>query len=378
MAPMASTAIQRIWRGVLGRRLANQAKIRAKQDRDRLAQSSVRIQCWHRVNRAKQSRKRLLCLKLTRELQRLRAAILVQAAWRMHVGAKRLKLLRLAWHAQRAMERSAARKIATSYRTVLFRREVLRRIFRTRRRLEGSKSIKKWWRQEKARVWHNLVVAQELRAARLRASQVIQRRVRQRLALVELMALRRKRDKEIALREGKAALLCRFGRLCLAKIRVCERRAEFEEEVRQFMVVKVRSSTRIASAWRGKKGRDRAREAALAKVHRWKQLWSEVDAAFYYYNKDTGQTTWTKPQLLLDMEPRPVCCNCSSGDTTATYECAVCDEFFCSVCFEFIHRSGKRRLHKFRPVYDFYGRRKDYNIEPWKSLRTTVHHHVQS
>ena len=368
VAPMASTAIQRIWRGILGRRLAERARIRAQQDRDRRVQASVSIQCWHRVNRAKKSRTRLLCLKLTRELRRLRAATLIQAAWRMRLGAKHLKRLRLAWHAQRAMERSAAEKIAAAYRRVLFRREVLRRIFRTRRRLEGSKSIQKWYRQERARVWHNLVVAQELRAARLRASQMIQRRVRQRLALVELMALRRKRDEEIALREGKAALIGRFGRLCLAKIRVGKRRAEFEEEVRQFMAVKVWSSTTIASAWRGKKGRDRAREASLAKVHRWKQLWSEEDGALYYYNKDTGQTTWTKPQRLLDMEPRPVCCNCSSGDTTAAYECAACDEFFCSVCFEFIHRNGKRRLHKFRPLYDYYGRRKDYNTEPWKSL----------
>ena len=287
----------------------------------------------------------------------------------MHMGVRQLKHLRLAWHAQKAMERSSARKIATTYRTVLFRREVQKRIVRAMRRLEGSKLIQSWYRREKARAWHKLVVAQELRAARLRASRVIQRRVRQRLALVKLVALRRKRDEEIALRERKAVSLCRFGRLCVAKIRVGKRRAEFEREVREFMVVKVWSSTRIASVWRGKQGRDRARKAALAKVHRWKQLWSEDDGAFYYYNKDTGQTTWTKPQVLLDTEPAPVCCNCSS-DILATKECADCDEFFCNVCFEFIHRNGKRRLHMFRPVYDFYGKRKDYNIEPWRSLFT--------
>ena len=78
VAPKASTSIQRIWRGVLGRRLANQAKTRARQDRDRRVHASVCVQCWHRVNRAKQSRTRLLCLRLTRELGRLRAAVLVR------------------------------------------------------------------------------------------------------------------------------------------------------------------------------------------------------------------------------------------------------------------------------------------------------------
>lgn len=76
-----------------------------------------------------------------------------------------------------------------------------------------------------------------------------------------------------------------------------------------------------------------------------------------------------KPQCLLDLEPRPGCCNC--GEYQAEMECADCDEFYCTKCFEFIHLGGRRAFHSFRTVYDFYGRRKDYNQEPWLNIDTS-------
>ena len=76
-------------------------------------------------------------------------------------------------------------------------------------------------------------------------------------------------------------------------------------------MLKIWASTRIAAGWRGKLGRDKANACKVIRAHRWKALYSESDQREFYYNKDTGETRWEKPQCLLDLEPKPVCSNCA-------------------------------------------------------------------
>ncbi len=61
-----------------------------------------------------------------------------------------------------------------------------------------------------------------------------------------------------------------------------------------------------------------------------------------------------KPQALLNLMPPPVCENCEYYH--ATTECKQCKEYFCDECWSSIHFGGKRRKHKFRALYDFYGK----------------------
>jgi hypothetical protein len=82
--------------------------------------------------------------------------------------------------------------------------------------------------------------------------------------------------------------------------------------------------------------------------------------------KVTGESRWKKPQELLDLEPRPLCSNCSKFD--AQLECKVCDEFFCTSCFESVHYGGKRRSHTFRALYDFYDKRIGYEVNEFPSI----------
>jgi hypothetical protein len=169
----------------------------------------------------------------------------------------------------------------------------------------------------------------------------------------------------IALREDSATTLCRFGRLCVAKIRMQRRWEEFDEEIRRSFLLKIWASTKIAAGWRGKLGRVRAKDARVIRAQRWKAMFSTAEQKKFYYNQDTGETRWEKPQCLLDLEPKPICSNCA--DFLAEIECADCEEFFCTKCFEFIHYGGRRQMHSFRIVYDYYGRRKDYELEPWQT-----------
>lgn len=61
---------------------------------------------------------------------------------------------------------------------------------------------------------------------------------------------------------------------------------------------------------------------------------------------------------LLELEARPVCSNCEFYE--AKMECSDCREFFCFQCWDAVHYGGKRSMHKFRTLYDFYDRRVDY------------------
>ena len=229
--------------------------------------------------------------------------------------------------------------------------------------------IQQWYRNEKSRILAAEKAAKELAAARLCASELIQRNVRKRFAYLQLLSLRRKRDELIALREQSATTLCRWGRLCIAKVRVQKRRLEFDEEIRRALVLKIWSSTKIAACWRGKLGRDRAKECIVVRAHRWKAMFDEKEQKAFYYNQDTGQTTWTKPQVLLDLEPKPICSNCSAASPLlAEVECKDCSEFFCTTCFEFIHRGGRRSRHSFKLVFDYYGNRRDYDNESWQQF----------
>lgn len=307
-----------------------------------------------------------MCHQLTRELRRYRAAIRIQSAWRMQVGLRSLNVLRADFLEQQELERAAAARIRGSLKTVLFRKAIQIRVARTRKRLDSTLIIQQWYRDQQQRILDNLIAAQKMAVAKLRASVAVQRLVRQRLAHRQLLVLKRRREELIALHEQKATVLCSWGRVCVAKLRVQRKREELDERVRREFLLKLWASTKIAAGWRGKLGRDRAKEFRVMRAHRWKALFCKEREMLFYYNQNTGETVWEKPQCLLDLEPKPICSNCS--EYLAEFECRECQEFFCTKCFEFIHHGGKRARHFFRMVYDYYGRRKDYEIEPFVQI----------
>jgi len=369
IAPISSVAIQRRWRGVLGRRLADTKRLEKRMLHLRKVEASVCIQSWCRMLKAKQIKLELLNQKLTLELNQLRSSIKIQSVYRMHLGKQALKVLKAEFAEQQRLERVAAARIQSTYQTLLFRSVIKRRVERTKKRLEGTLTIQQWYRNEKARILAAELAAKELAAARLHASELIQRNVRRRFAYLQVLALRQKRDKLIALRDQSATTLCRWGRLCIAKVRVQKRRLEFDDEIRRALVLKIWASTKIAACWRGKLGRDRANACIVVRAHRWKAMFDENEQRAFYYNQDTGQTTWNKPQVLLNLEPKPICSNCSAtSPLLAEVECKDCSEFFCTTCFEFIHRGGRRAQHSFKLVYDYYGNRRDYDNEPWQEF----------
>merc|ERR1712100_738069 len=102
--------------------------------------------------------------------------------------------------------------------------------------------------------------------------------------------------------------------------------------------LEVWSSLKIQAAWRGKKGRDIYRQKLKESKQKWKELFDAKKKRAFYFNKNTGEIRWRKPQALLDLMPRPVCGNCDYFE--AKVECKVCQEFFCNNCWGQVHFGG--------------------------------------
>ena len=105
-------------------------------------------------------------------------------------------------------------------------------------------------------------------------------------------------------------------------------------------------------------GRKRALERRKEIANYWKTIWDSTEQRNYYYNMNTQEVRVRKPQALLNLMKPPLCENCEYYH--ATVECKKCGEYFCDECWSSIHFGGKRRKHKFRALYDFYGKRIDY------------------
>ena len=128
VAPLASKVIQRRWRGVLARRLFQRKKEEKRKHHQRQIQAIIRLQSWSRMLKAKQRKRLLQCQKLTHELNRFRAIIKIQCAWRRYTSVQSLKMLKAEFLLQQELEKSSALRIAGAYRIILFRKVIKLRI----------------------------------------------------------------------------------------------------------------------------------------------------------------------------------------------------------------------------------------------------------
>lgn len=363
VTPHASTIIQRHWRGVLGRRKAAQLMAQMLVHLQDCLKATVRIQALFRMILSKRKRLLLQCIHFTFVLTQFRSSIKIQCCWRRYLAKRLLSYLKLDFEQQEQLRIASLSRISALVRCRLFRKAIQKKISLTKHRQNAARIVQTWYRNETERIRQQIFAAIKLAELKTASAILIQKNTRKRRAHSLLLQLRSQKEQLEALRESKATILCSWGRMCAAKLRVQERRSEYEDEVRRSLILTVWASTTIAKAWRGKLGRDRARIERTERQHRWKALFDEKEQRPFYYNQDTGQTKWEKPQVLLDNEPRPVCANCY--EYQAEVECAGCQEYYCTGCFDFIHMGGLRAFHSFRTVYDFYGKRKDYDREPW-------------
>ena len=114
---------------------------------------------------------------------------------------------------------------------------------------------------------------------------VIQTKLRHMLAV---FALRREQDLAQRIRiskEEKSIIIRHWWRLRLAKKHAEELRRNNLQYIKENVILEMNASTVISAAWRGKKGRDICKEALLKRKARWKELWSDEESRYFYYNQ---------------------------------------------------------------------------------------------
>lgn len=283
ITPIASTIIQSQWRVTLSKRkIANFRAQRMRENQQRL-EACLLIQTWYRMLLAKRRRLDLLHALKLMKIMKFKSAIIIQCVWRRYLGSKTLLSLRIASNEMRRVQVLAASRIVTSCKTLLLRREISRRIEKTRIRLKATLVIQNWYRTEKERRWRTTLLNKQQILRNFLSAKLIQRNIRMRLAYNQLSNLRKERDILARRRQEAALVLCRFGRLLIARYLMQRRRDEFDEEIKRAMMLRIWAATVIAAYWRGKLGRDKARDLKILRAQRWKALWSvEEQRAFYY------------------------------------------------------------------------------------------------
>ncbi|KAF4133729.1 WW domain-containing protein [Phytophthora infestans] len=387
----AATRIQRAYRQLLARREAHRLReIRRQEEKLRAARS---IQASWRKKRLRERLQSRHLRRLAYEDKLQRSAIRIQRHWRGKKGRERTNLMRAARNAEERQEFEAARTLQSIYRIRIARRAAnLKReerkndeIRRERaaltlqnciRRHEAKKElramrkyvaevnnaavkIQKSWRAKK-KYQANRVIAMVRQKRRENAAAVkLQVAWKRRRARIQVNLMRLARDLQTQQLVDATLMVQTNWRGRHGRLQARSLKQTTLETISQLVKIQHLAVTLVQAHYRGWKGREKYRQAQLNKKKRWKEITRPEDGEKFYYNRVTGEVRFRRPQDVLDLLPKPLCENCEHT-SEATMECRDCGEMLCSVCWTNVHSGGRRKLHEFRALYDYYNRRVDY------------------
>lgn len=365
-APIMAIRVQKTFRGYRGRRKALETKEFQAQRYHQQQLLSIKIQSVARMRIAHVYLRKLKEEAMALDKKRFRSCITIQKLWRSELARHRMNEMRLELFKVRRRKAKASTMITRMIKRNQFRACIRRKVLHTRWLHSIASKIQRWYRQRVT--LFALKVNEELRIKILRnlAAVTIQSLTRRLLAQLLLHQLKIQQDEVICFKANKSVIITCWCRVNLARTKVNRLRQERNERLKQQFVIQSSAATQIEAFWRGCIGKMRAQIERDKNKSQWKQMWSEEDQTYFYYNQVTGESRWRKPQQLLDLEPRPICSNCCYYD--AQFECANCDEYFCNSCWDAVHFGGKRKNHHFRSLYDFYQKRIDYGDGEFPSL----------
>ncbi|EGZ15871.1 hypothetical protein PHYSODRAFT_509241 [Phytophthora sojae] len=372
----AATKIQRAYRGLLARREAQ--RLRELRHQAEVLRAARTIQASWRKKRLRERLRSRHLRRLAYEDKLRRCAIQIQRRWRGKKDRERFNLIRAAKMAKDREEFEAARQLQSIYRVRAARRaanlkrEELRneekrreraamtlqdhiRRHRARKELRAMRAyvaevngaaarIQKGWRAKKRYQANQIIVMVRQKKRENDAAVKLQAAWKRRKARIEVNLMRLARD----LQQQKlvdAALMVqtnwrgRHGRLEAQALKQTAM-----EKITQLLKIQNHAVTFVQAHYRGWKGRELYREAKLNKKKRWKEIVRPENGEKFYYVM-TGEVRFRRPQDVLDLLPKPLCENCGTVNRE---------------CWANVHSGGRRKLHEFRALYDYYNRRVDY------------------
>lgn len=378
IAPIEATKIQTCYRRFRAYFLLKAMFHKKAQREDLEKKSIIKIQTAIRSFLARQTLHILELNFLSLQESMRKACIRIQSKWRSELAWRESCRIRLEnFNIKRARNR-AAKTITRLFRRILFCRLIQSRVEMKRMSIRATILLQQWFRNilelREVKRLEQVQRHEELQ----RASTLMQCYVRKWQA--QFVLREKKRAKEIMEKQriDAARSISGLYRIILAKKQMKELQEKRKSHLEWVHQLRTKSATEISSWWRGCQCRKRVLELQKEKENHWKEMWSEADQTYFYYNKvrfhftfqitlycitqtisflskKTKESTWTKPKELLNLDPRPLCSNCEIYD--AQLHCNNCREYFCLFCFKAVHFNGKRKTHDAYTLYDYWNNR---------------------
>lgn len=362
----SATLVQKIWRGKMARNLAEAARQAKRAELKRWNASALQVQRIWRGLEGRRKYQMARAAKLAQDAKEAEAALKIQTIIRGRHGRleafeRRQRILRFeeckeqaAISIQCALRQRFARKEAGMIRQHLRDREL------------AATKLQCMWRKKTAQFSYHMMLQARRDFLLDQAARRVQAIWRGRQGKLSAFLLQAAKEQEHLRRSQAASRIQAIFRgkkdKLYAQMMLAAKNAKQNREAK----LREWAATLVQAHYRGCVGRKRALLQKEAKMRRWKEMFDEEQDRPFYYNQDTGEVRWRKPQPLLDLLEAPVCNNCCIE--YALFECGNCIEYFCQFCFESVHYGGRRKEHEFRPLYDMYGKRVDYGDGEWPSV----------
>ncbi|KAL3671593.1 hypothetical protein V7S43_003509 [Phytophthora oleae] len=352
----AAKTIQASWRKKRLRERLQGRHLRRLAYEDKVRRSALRIQRRWRGKKSRERTNLLRAAKLAKEREEFEAARLLQSVNRLRAAQKAANLKREELLNEEIRREKAARMLQVNIQRHLRRKKLRAYVAK----VNGAASrIQKGWRAKKKYEANQILL-------------MVQQKKRENDAAVKLLAAWKRRKARIDVNLMRLAKELQQQKLVDAAMMVQTnwrgRHGRLEahamkqmavEKVAQLLKIQNNAVTLVQAHYRGRKGRDMYREEQLNKKKRWKEIVRPENGEKFYYNRVTGEVRFRRPQDVLDLLPKPHCENCEPPNEAAM-ECKDCGELYCNACWTNVHSGGRRKLHEFRALYDYYNRRVDY------------------
>lgn len=319
------------------------------------------------MSRAKEARKQL-GVKL-REKTKLDAIILLQSVFRCRKARKassKLQLIQKQCRAIILLQKLLRGKIGRKYAAVVFEKK-----FHNDCATQIQKIIRGY-------IGKKRIMEYKLFLRQSKMSTLIQKRIRIKISKKKTQELRLRRKTEQERLELATLLVQRVYRGHHERALFVPRMTRYLDTLKK----KNRAVTAIQCCWRKikastlvKEMKETQREKMIKDARLWKELWSEADNEWYYYNEETDTSAWKPPRtgytkptnnklilqngLMID-DPLYVlteeqklarikemaCVDCEKAQ--ATRYCEQCGDKYCTACYIIAHpKGGRRESHTF-------------------------------
>ena len=209
----------------------------------------------------------------------------IQLFWRIAASKRKRYVLINARDQLRHKESAAARTIFKFYRQNEFRLLIDELIEKNRMKNINAIIIQCFWRVAISCRQKYLLQSYFNAQKELKAAIIIQQGLRRMIAMIIVANKREIMQKVKLLKKEKSVVIRQWCKQVLAQIRTKQMRQKKEQDIKENFELEVKASTKIASFWRGIKGRELKTLKILEKKARWKKMWSDEDDRYFFYNQ---------------------------------------------------------------------------------------------